>query len=88
MYSPTTDYDDNEVEEFYEQIDYIIKEVPKKDILVVQGDWNAKVGPDTYNDWRGTVGKFGLGETNERGLRLLEFAKSHHLTLANTLYLP
>jgi len=44
------------------------------------------VGPDAYQDWSGTVGRFGCGETNDRGIRLLEFAKSNHLTLANTLY--
>ena len=50
------------------------------------GDWNAKVGPDAYQQWPGTVGKFGWGETNDRGMRLLEFAQSHCLTLANTLH--
>ena len=54
--------------------------------MIVQGDWNAKVGPDAYRSWAGTVGRFGLGETNDRGNRLLEFAMSHRLTLANTLH--
>ena len=86
VYAPTTNHDDEEVEEFYDQLDNIIAKVPKKDILVVLGDWNAKIGPDTYQHWAGTVGKFGLGETNDRGLRLLEFAQSHRLTIANTLH--
>jgi len=85
-YAPTTDHSDEEIEEFYEQLDNTIAEVPKKDILVITGDWNAKVGPDSYNNWKGTVGRFGLGDTNDRGLRLLEFAKKHRLTLANTLH--
>ena len=54
--------------------------------MIVQGDWNAKIGQDAYAHWTGTVGKFGVGETNDRGLRLLEFAKSHRLTIANTLF--
>ena len=58
----------------------------KKDILIVQGDWNAKVGPDTYENWAGTVGRFGISENNDRGLRLLEFARSYCLALANTLH--
>ena len=37
-----------------------------KHILVVQDDWNAKVGPDAYLHWAGTVGRFGIGETNGR----------------------
>ena len=85
-YAPTSDYEDDEVEAFYEQLAQTIAKVPKKDILIVQGDWNAKVGKDAYKDWSGTVGRFGIGETNDRGLRLLEFAKSHKLTIANTLY--
>ena len=40
----------------------------------------------TYETWAGTVRRFGIGETNDRGLRLLEFARSHCLTLANTLH--
>ena len=53
----------------------------------MQGDWNAKIGPDAYEQWAGTVGRFGIGETNDRGLRLLEFASTHKLTLANTLHI-
>lgn len=86
VYAPTADYEDEDIEEFYEQLEAVIAKVPKKDILVVQGDWNAKVGPDAFNDWAGTVGRFGIGTTNDRGLRLLEFARSHSLTLANTLH--
>ncbi|MGL4418375.1 MAG: reverse transcriptase domain-containing protein [Plesiomonas shigelloides] len=86
VYAPTADHDDEEIEEFYEQLDNIIKTTPKKDILTVIGDWNAKIGPDAFQQWAGTVGKFGLGETNDRGLRLLEFAQSHRLTVANTLH--
>ena len=51
MYAPTSDYDDNEIEEFYDQLQNVIDQLqniidqtPKKDILVVQGDWIAKVG--------------------------------------------
>ena len=86
VYAPTTEYENEEIEEFYEQLDDIIAKAPKKDILVVQGDWNAKIGPDAFRDWAGTVGRFSIGETNDRGLRLLEFARSHSLTLANTLH--
>ena len=40
-YAPTLDYDDNKIEEFYHQLHNVIDQTPKKDILVVQGDWNA-----------------------------------------------
>ena len=42
-YAPTSDYDDNKVEQFYDQLQNVIDQTPMKDILVVQGDWNAKV---------------------------------------------
>ena len=61
--------------------------IPKKDSYTgTQGDWNAKVGPDAYQHWTGTAGIFGIGKTDDRGWRLLESAKSHRLTFANTLH--
>ena len=86
VYAPTTDHNGEEVEKFYELLEATIIDVPKKDILIIQGDSNAKVGPDAYDNWAGKVGRFGIGETKDRGLRLLEFARSHCLTLANTLH--
>ena len=41
MYAPTSDYDDNEIEEFYDQLQNVIDQTPKKDILFAQGDWNV-----------------------------------------------
>ena len=69
-----TDHEEKDAEECYEQLDNIITETPKKDVIIVQGDWKTKAGPSVYEHWAGTVGKYGLGETNERGLKLLEFA--------------
>ena len=48
VYAPTTDHNDEEVKKFYELLESTIMEVPKKDILIIQGDWNAKLGPDAY----------------------------------------
>ena len=61
-----------------------IQKVPKQDILIPVGDWNAKIGLDAYKDWPGTIGKYGLGNTNDRGLRRLEFAKYQGLAVSNT----
>ena len=47
-YAPTADHEDEKVEEFYEQLESTTQKVPKKDILIVLGDWNAKVGLDAY----------------------------------------
>ncbi len=46
--------------------------VPKHDILMIIGDWNAKVGKD-YTSWSPTIGKHGFGDANDRGERLLFF---------------
>ena len=56
VYTPTSDHDEEEIDELYEQLDSIILTVLKKDFLVVQGDWNAKVGLDAQHNWAGMVG--------------------------------
>ena len=83
VYVPTSDYSDDEVETFYDQLQEVLDQTPKKDI-VVQGDWNAKVGEDASNTWKGTCGRYYNAESNERGLRLLEFANYNELVLSNT----
>ena len=85
VYAPTSGHDDNEVDNFYRQLQEIIDQTPKKDILVVQGDWNAKVGRDAQADLGDVCGPYCNAETNERGLRLLEFATFNNLVLTNTL---
>ena len=86
VYAPTSDYDDNEIEEFCDQLQNVIYQTPKKDILVVQRDWNAKVGKGACENWQGTCGPFCNDDTNERGLRLLEFATFNDLVLANIFW--
>lgn len=53
----------------------------KKDIIYIMGDFNAKVGE---GDEPGIVGKFGLGERNEAGDRLMQFCQENNLQIANT----
>ena len=64
VYAPTSDYYDNEIIEFYDQLQNAINQTLKKDILVVQGDWNAKVGKDAYGNWQGICGPFFNDVTN------------------------
>ena len=56
---------------------------PKKDVLFIIGDWNAKVGTQEIP---GVTGKFGLGIQNEAGQRLTEFCQEDTLLIANTLF--
>ena len=85
VYAPTSSYDDSEVDEFYREFQSLVDQTPKQDILVVQGDWNAKVGEDAQEDWGEFCGPFCNTETNDRGLKLLDFATYNNLVLANTL---
>ena len=85
VYAPPSGHDDSEVNHFYQQLQETTDKTPKKDILVVQGDWNAKVGKDAQADWGEVCGPYCNFETNERGLRLLEFATFNNLVLTNTL---
>ena len=66
VYSPTSNAKEAEVERFYEDLQDLLELTPKKDILYVVGDWNAKVGSQ---ETPGVTGKFGLGIQNEAGQR-------------------
>ena len=59
-----------EVEWFYDDLQELLELTPKKDVLFIIGDWNAKVGSQ---ELPGLTGKFGLGVQNEAGQRLIEF---------------
>ena len=61
----------------------LLELTPKKDVLFIIGDWNAKVGSQ---ETPGVTGKFGLGVQNEAGQRLIEFCQENALVLANTLF--
>ena len=85
VYAPTTNYDGDQVEEFYTQLQNISDQVDKKDILIIQGDWNAKVSAGALKDWKNYCDPSCNDSTNERGLRMLEFASYNNMVLANTL---
>ena len=72
-----------EVEWFYEDLQDLLELTPKKDVLFIIGDWNAKVGSQ---ETPGVTGKFGLGVQNEAGQRLTEFCQKNALVIANTLF--
>ena len=82
-YAPTSNADEAEVERFYEDLQDLLKLTPKKDVLFIIGDWNAKVGSQ---ETPGITGKFGLGMRNEAGQRLIEFCQENALVIANTLF--
>ena len=83
VYAPTSNPEEAEVERFYEDLQDFLELTPKKDVIFIIGDWNAKVGSQ---ETPGITGKFDLGVQNEAGQRLIEFCQENTLVIANTLF--
>ena len=64
VYAPNSNAEEAEVERFYEDLQDLLELTPKKDVLFIIGEWNAKVGSQ---ETPGVSGKFGLGMQNEVG---------------------
>ena len=81
-YAPTSNAEEAEVERVYEDLQNLLELTPKKDILLITEDWNAKVGSQETS---GVTGKFGRGR-NEAGQRTVELCQENTLVIANTLF--
>ena len=81
--APTSNTEEAEVEWFYEKLQDLLELTPKKDVLFIIGDWNAKGGSQ---ETPGVTGKFGLGVQNEAGQRLIEFSQENALLTANPFF--
>ena len=82
-YAPTSNADETEVEQFYEDLQDLLELTPKRDVLFIIGDWNAKV---RSQETPGVTGKFGLGVRTDAGQRLIEFCQENALVIANTFF--
>ena len=80
-YAPTSNAEEAEVEQFYEDLQDLLELTPPKIVLLIIEDWNAKVGGQEI---AGVTGKFGLGVQNEA--RLTEFCQENTLVIENTLF--
>ena len=83
VYAPTSNAEEAEVEWFYEDLQDLLELTPKKDVLFIIGDWNAKVGSQ---ETTGVTGNLGLGVQNEAEQRLTEFCQENAPVIANTLF--
>ena len=83
VYAPTSNTEEAEVEWFCEDLQDLLELTPRKDVLFIIGDWNAKVGSQ---ETPGVTGTFGLGMQREAGQRLIEFCQENALVIANTLF--
>ena len=83
VYALISNAEEAEVEWFYEDLQNLLELTPKRNVLFIIGDWNAKVGNQEIS---AVTGKFGLGVQNEAGQRLIELCQENTLVIANTLF--
>ena len=81
-YAPTSNAEEAEVEQLYEDLQDLLELTPTKVVLFIIGDWKAKVGSQETPEVTGT---FGLGVQNE-GQSLIEFCQENALVIASTLF--
>ena len=81
VYAQNSNAEEAEVELFYEDLQDLLERAPKKDVLFIIGDWNAKVGSQ---ETPGVTGKFGLRVQNKAGQKLREIGQENALVIANT----
>ena len=83
VYAPTSNAEEAEVEQFNDDLQDLLELTPKKDVLFIIRDCNAKVGSQEIP---GLTGKFGLGVQYESGQRLIEFCQGNALVIGNTFF--
>ena len=83
VYAATSNTEEAEFEQFFEDLRDLLELTPQKDVLFILQDWNVKIGSQEIP---GVTGKFGLGVQNEAGQRLIEFCHENALVIANTLF--
>ncbi|XP_046988576.1 craniofacial development protein 2-like [Schistocerca americana] len=83
IYAPTADKDQEETGKFYEELTQAIGTSKSRDIVIIMGDFNAKIGEGSEGD---LIGPFGLGTRNERGDLLSQFCQENNLSITNTFF--
>ena len=83
VYAPTAESEDEEIKQFYEELERAKKCLKSQDITIIMGDFNAKVGDERVDD---VVGPYGLGTQNERGSKLIEWCQMNEFIITNTWF--
>lgn len=83
VYAPTQDYEQEEIEKFYHDLEKVLAPTKKHDLNIIMGDFNAKIGEGEQED---IIGKYGLGIRNERGDMLASFCVEKQLVITNTIF--
>ena len=85
VYAPTNDAEDEVKDSFYNKLQNVVSKLPNKDVNIIMGDLNAKVGSDNEN-YEEVMGKHGLGEINDNGDRLLGFCTFNKMVIGGTVF--
>ena len=83
VYAPTAESSEESIETFYNEVEIARNQTKSQDIVLIQGDFNAKVGKERFEN---VVGPHGLGTINDRGERLREWAQYNDLVITNTWF--
>ena len=84
-YAPTNNAEEEEKEAFYTQLQTTLDKIPRRDMLIVMGDLNAKVGNDNTGRER-EMGRNGVEQMNENGKLLADFCSANELVIGGTLF--
>ncbi|XP_065577561.1 craniofacial development protein 2-like [Artemia franciscana] len=85
VYAPTRVATDADKDSFYSDLEITMQKCPKRDFLILAGDWNSRVGPTDPNIHH-IVGPFTYGQRCSNGDRLLQFVRSHNLFITTTIF--
>ena len=85
IYSPTNEAPNEEKEEFYNKLQQVVDNLPGKDVNIIMGDANAKVGEDNIG-FEECMGKHGLGQMNDNGERFASFCVFNSYVIGGTLF--
>ena len=83
VYAPTSDADEEEREEVYNCIEELLEHTPRKDAVIVMGNFNPKIGHQAVEE---VCRNFRLGKRNEAGDQLAQFCIEHKFTIMNTCF--
>ena len=84
IYAPSTNHSDDEIEDFYNQLQSVKDSIHNKNQVIIMGDFNAKVGEGASKDQG--LGPHGIGKRNESGEKLLGFCQANGMNILNTWF--
>ena len=86
VYAPTNEADEETKNSFYDMLQKVTDEIPRHDMIMMMGDWNAKIGAKQEGE-NGVVGRHGFGdERSENGVRFVSFCAANNLAIVSTMF--